>query len=320
MRNIYLTPLDSINEMIRTIPVDSEEETILHLAPGTYYEKVVINRPHLCLTGQSPENTIICFDDYANKKMPDGSSYGTFRSWTMLLDASFVTLENLTISNTSRPRKEVGQAIALYADGDQLHIRNCRLLSLQDTLFTGPLPPTERKPGGFVGPKEFAPRINGRQYYENCYICGNVDFIFGSASAWFTNCHIEAISDSEDCPAYLTAASTPEGQAIGYVFDRCRLTGKGFKPGSVYLGRPWRDFARTVFLNCYMDESIHPAGFHDWNRPEAHQTVLYGEYYCYGPGASRTDRVPFCRELSEEEAAGYDLQLLPHLPDRYFPE
>ena len=77
---------------MKTIPVDSEEETILHLAPGTYYEKVVINRPHLCLTGQSPENTIICFDDYANKKMPDGSSYGTFRSWTMLLDASFVTL------------------------------------------------------------------------------------------------------------------------------------------------------------------------------------------------------------------------------------
>lgn len=314
MKTFHLHPGDSINERLRQIPTDNQEEIHIRLSRGVYREKVVIDRPHLHFFGEDAQKTVITYDDYANAPMPDGSKRGTFRSYTVLLDASFVTMENLTIENTAAPRKKVGQAIALYADGDRLHFKNCRLLGNQDTLFTGPLPPAPKQAGGFTGPKEFAPRQNGRQFYENCYICGDIDFIFGSATAYFLNCHIEAknnlppeeLESPENRPpvcSYLTAASTPEGQRFGYVFDRCRITAKDCPPGSVYLGRPWRIWAKTVFLNCSMDESIHPAGFHDWNKPESHETVFYGEYGCTGPGSAQKGRAPFARRLTAGEAA-----------------
>jgi pectinesterase len=260
--------------------------------------------------------------------MPDGKKRGTFRSYSVFIDAHDVTLRNLTVENASGASVTHGQAIALYADGDRIFVDSCRLLGHQDTLFTGPLPPKELQPDGFIGPKQFAPRINGRQYYKNCYICGDVDFIFGSATAFFEGCTIESLqrissSSADTSPknpiqGYVTAASTPKGQEYGYVFSHCRLISRDCPAASVYLGRPWRDYARTVFLHCALGEHIHPAGFHDWNKENARANVLYAEYENYpapesGENASCLDgncrafpnRADFVCTLDAVEAAHF---------------
>lgn len=305
----------TIAEAISHVPKDNSEPVIIEVAPGTYQEKITLDRPYIQLIGSSADECVITYGDYARDLMPDGSKRGTFRSYTFLLDADHVTLENLTIRNSAFPRSKAGQAVALYADGDELLIKSCRLESYQDTLFTGPLPPAPMQIGGFTGPKEFADRRVGRQYYKDCYICGDVDFIFGSAIAYFENCEIASVF-SEKLPedpegstpiyGYATAASTPEDSPYGYVFDNCRFTSTCPK-ASVYLGRPWRDYAQTVLINCYLDEHIHPEGFHDWNKPEARQTCFYAEYNSTGPGAdnNRGKRADFVHSLSDEEALHY---------------
>ena len=303
----------TITEAISHVPIDNREPVTIVVTPGTYHEKITLDRPYIHLIGSSAEECIITYSDYARDLMPDGSKRGTFRSYTFLLDADHVTLENLTIRNSAFPRSKAGQAVALYADGDNLLIKSCRLESYQDTLFTGPLPPAPMQIGGFTGPKEFAERRVGRHYYKDCYICGDVDFIFGSAIAYFETCEIASVF-SEEPPenpygstpvyGYATAASTPEGSPYGYVFDRCRFTSTCPKQ-SVYLGRPWRDYAQTVLLNCYLGEHIRSEGFHDWNKPEAHKTIYYAEFGSSGPGADNSNRADFVHILSDQEALRY---------------
>ncbi len=315
----------SIHAALQSIPSDNTTPIIIEIAPGTYREKLTIDKPYLTLLGSGAQNsdTVLSYDDYANDTLPNGEKRGTFRSYSVLIDTHDITLRNLTIENASGDSKTHGQAIALYADGDRLLLDHCRLLGHQDTLFTGPLPPKEIKPGGFVGPKQFAPRINGRHYYKDCYICGDIDFIFGSATAYFENCTIESLYrplDGEDqIQGYTTAASTPEGQKYGYVFSHCAFTSAQCPAHSVYLGRPWRDYAKTVLLNCSLGAHIHPAGFHDWNKPAAHATMFYAEYQSTslsGDPSARTpdavfpDRASFCHTLTDAQAAHYAKELV----------
>jgi pectinesterase len=217
----------------------------------------------------------------------------------------------MTIENSAGFGIEVWQAIALYVDGDRNSFYHCRILGSQDTLFTGPLPQAALQTGGFTGPLEYAPRINGRQYYYQCYIRGDIDFIFGSATAYFDECEIYSqqydnepaatMQKDQKIYGYVTAASTPKDQEYGYVFHRCRLTGN-CPPNSVYLGRPWRNYAKTIFIECELGEHIHQEGWHDWNKQEAHSTITYAEYGCYGPGAITMNRAAFSKQLSMEEA------------------
>lgn len=315
MQNIYVTPKDSLAAVLGSLPDRPTAPIHIRLAPGTYHEKLTIDKPYLNFIGESAESTVIAYDDYAKFIMPDGRKRGTFRSYTVLVNTHDISMENITIANLAAPRSKAGQAIALYADGDYLSFRNCRFTGCQDTLFTGPLPPAPYEPGGFTGPKEFAPRVNGRQFYDNCYICGSIDFIFGSATAYFRSCHIEAIGDetigrnADTSPicGYITAASTPEGQTYGYVFEHCRITGKNCPKESFYLGRPWRNHAKTVFLNCTMDSCVHPSGFHDWKKSEAHNTIYYAEYNSLGDGGSCKNRAPFTHILTDNEADAYTI-------------
>lgn len=320
----------SIGSALAQIPANNTTPVIIEIAPGIYHEKLTINKPYITLRGmgESSAHTVISYDDYALDLMEDGSKRGTFRTYTLFIDTHDVTLQHLTIENASGDSATHGQAIALYADGDRLMIDSCRLLGHQDTLFTGPLPEKERQPGGFIGPKQFAPRINGRQYYKNCYICGDIDFIFGSATAYFEHCTIEsllrtktsaqsdALSDTSAFPliqGYVTAASTPKGQAYGYVFSDCRFTSKDCPAGSVYLGRPWRDYAKTILISCELGAHIHPAGFHDWNRENTHDTVYYAEYASF-PATSDyrplSDRADFVQNLNEQQAGYFAKELV----------
>ena len=320
----------SIGSALAQIPANNTTPVIIEIAPGIYHEKLTLNKPYITLRGMSENSsdTVISYDDYALDLMEDGSKRGTFRTYTLFIDTHDVTLQHLTIENASGDSATHGQAIALYADGDRLMVDSCRLLGHQDTLFTGPLPEKERQPGGFIGPKQFAPRINGRQYYKNCYICGDIDFIFGSATAYFEHCTLESllrtktseqsdsVSDTSAFPpiqGYVTAASTPKGQAYGYVFSDCRFISKDCPAGSVYLGRPWRDYAKTILISCELGAHIHPAGFHDWNRENTHETVCYAEYASY-PATSDcrplSDQADFVQNLDEQQAGHFSRKLV----------
>ena len=175
----------SIGEALRSLPADHVSEQILYIHKGLYEEQVTVTVPRVTFVGEDPENTILSCGLYARMVMEGGMKRGTFRSYSCLIDTHDFTARNLTFENSAGKGEDVGQALALYADGDRLFFENCRFLGNQDTLFTGPLPPKEIEPNGFMGPKQHAPRINGRHYYKNCYIEGDIDFIFGSATAYF---------------------------------------------------------------------------------------------------------------------------------------
>ena len=303
------TSCPTLSEAIDRLPPDDGTPAEIHLAPGVYREKVVLARANTALVGASAENTRIVWGDGAYELLSDGSKRGTFRTATLRTDAPHVTLRGLTIQNDAAPREAAGQAIALYADGDNLLCEDCVLLGAQDTLFTAPLPLKEIQKNGFIGPKQFAPRQPQRQTYRRCRIVGDIDFIFGGAAAWFEACDIVNIDGrnvrSAPYVGYATAASTPEGQQFGYVFSRCRFLGEGCPDGSVFIGRPWRDWAKTVLLHCELGAHIAREGFHDWNKSLAREVCFYAEYGSFGPGAApASSRAAFARTLTDEQAAG----------------
>lgn len=266
----------SLQEAISAAPMKTgrdERRWVILVKPGTYRERIYVQRErgNILVRGEDAATTIIAFDLNANLPGPDGKPIGTFRTPTVQVDGDGMTWENLTLANTAGP---VGQALALRADGDRLVFRRCRFLGWQDTILVN----------------------RGRHLFEDCYIEGHVDFIFGAATACFLRCHIHCLRDG-----YITAASTPQGVAHGFVFLDCRITGA---PGvKTFLGRPWRNYARTVFLRTEMSAVVRPAGWDNWSKPEAEQTTFYAEFGSIGDGAPATHRVPWARRISAGDAA-----------------
>jgi pectinesterase len=263
----------TVQSAIMSVPSGSRENpVIIHIAPGTYKELIYIQREKsfFRLIGENPTNTILSFNLYAGITNAEGKPIGTFKTPSTTIDADDFTAENLTFENSAGP---VGQALAIRVDGDRAAFRNCRFLGWQDTILLN----------------------RGRQYFENCYICGHVDFIFGAATAWFEKCEIHCLRDG-----YITAASTPVDTPYGFVFSHCKITGE---PGvKTFLGRPWRIYASTIFMNCEMSDVVRPQGWSDWNKPEAHTTARYAEFDSTGPGADPTHRPAWTRQLDKAEA------------------
>jgi len=248
---------------------------IIHVKPGTYKELIYIQREkcYFKLVGENPTNTTIVFGLYASMTNLDGKPIGTFHTPTATIDADNFTAENITFENSAGP---VGQALAIRVDGDRAVFRNCRFVGWQDTILVN----------------------RGRQYFDDCYICGHVDFIFGAATSWFEHCLI----CSRGAGGYLTAASTPADQAFGYVFSHCRIVGEN-PDTRTYLGRPWRIYASTIYLNTEMSDVVRPVGWFDWKKPETHQTARYAEFNSTGAGADPTHRVAWSKQLTADEAA-----------------
>ena len=289
---------------------DTEQPVTIHVDPGEYRERVEIHRPHVTLVGETADSVRIVGGLGAKMPSEDGTgvdgTLGTFRTYTVLVDADDVRLENLTIVNDAGDGHEVGQAIALYADGDRLVVDACCITGHQDTLFLGPLPPREVKPGGFIGPKQFAPRRVGRQYFRRCRIEGDVDFIFGGARAYFEGCEIRSLNRAMDVNGYVTAASTPEGEPYGFVFHGCSFTApQDVAPDSVYLGRPWREWGQTVLVDCWLGQHIKCEGWWDWNKPAAHERACYAGAILHGPAGDTAGWVPWTHELDAAAAARY---------------
>ncbi len=249
----------TISEALDGIRAYMDYTVTVHIGNGIYKEKIVIPSwlKNVTFEGASADSTVITYNHHANI-----DNMGTFRTYTVKVEGSDILFRNLTIENNA---PELGQAVALHTEGDCLHFVNCRLLGNQDTLFTG--------------------GKDCRLMFEDSYIEGTTDFIFGPATAYFKDCTIHSKKNS-----YITAASTPQDVEIGYVFDSCDLTAA---PGvdKVYLGRPWRPYAHTMFVNCNMGSHIRPEGWHNWNNTENEKTARYGEYGSKGPGAPTSGRV-----------------------------
>lgn len=299
----------TIQEAIDHIPPNSAERVVIRIKNGVYKEKLHLEKSNVSLVGDDPQKTIITYDDYALKTYPNGEPYHTFHSYSLFINADDILVENVTIENSAGPGSLVGQAVAAYVDGDRLRFRNCRFLGHQDTLFTGAIPKDAKYQPAFADRTGLK---HSRQYYENCYLQGDVDFIFGSATVVFNRCEIfscsRMIQDGPDkeVHGWVTAASTPETERFGYVFIDCRLTGNA-PPESVYLGRPWRIYAKVAFINCWMGDHIKPEGWHNWNKPESEQTTVYCEYNSTGPGAAPDRRVKWSKQLTPDQAKDYTI-------------
>jgi polygalacturonase len=269
---------------------------LILVAPGTYREVLTISKPHITLRSANTDasKTIVVNDRSA------GTAGGTLHSATVNVTADDFAAENITFQNdfnATHPQLPQGsQALALLVTGDRAALHNVRLLGNQDTLFTG-----SKQCSG-----EGADRSckASRQYFSNCYIEGNVDFIFGDGKTVFENCEIRSTQHSE---GFVTAqGKSYASEDSGYVFDRCRLTAY---PGvsNVFLGRPWRPYASVVFLNTEMGAQIQPAGWREWHPGETHsiETAFYAERGSTGPGATLSERDPHIHALTQKEAEQY---------------
>lgn len=274
---------------------------------GRYEEKIRIEKDNVTLIGINRQ-TILTYGDGAAKLLPSGEAYGTFRTPSVYIAANNFTARNIVFENSAGPGKLAGQALAIFTNGDKHAYYGCTFLGHQDTIFTAPKPPKKIDGSSFEDEHALAnPPAAYRVYFKNCFVQGDVDFIFGGATAYFDRCEIFSSRRDSDPSGYITAASTPEGQAWGYVFNQCCLT-SDCAPETVYLGRPWRDHAHTAFINCYMGAHIKKEGWHNWNKPEAEKTARYEEFGSTGPGGDTHGRADWSKILTAQEAEKYTVE------------
>ena len=289
----------NISDAIEVCRAFMEYHKVIYVKKGTYKEKLIVNQwlTNIEICGEDRDKTIITWDDHANIQEDispltthlSPRKIGTFRTYTLKIQGSRITLKNITIENNSA---RLGQAVALHTEGDRLTFINCRFLGHQDTIYTG--------------------NAMTRLYFQDCYIEGTTDFIFGPSTAWFENCDIFCKADS-----YITAASTPQDVPYGYIFNNCRIT-TDKQVSKVYLGRPWRDYGYTLFMNCELPSQIRPEGWHQW-RPEAVKTARYMEYNNHGEGAATDKRVTWSRQLTKKEAQKITKEAVFNINDSWNP-
>ena len=250
----------------------------LYIKNGVYNEKIELpaNNTDVTFIGENADSTIITFNDYSGK-----GKHTTFTSYTAKISGNRFRAENITFVNTAGP---VGQALALYVDADKAVFKNCKFLGNQDTIFTGD--------------------ENARQLFAECYIEGTTDFIFGPATAVFKNCTIRCKKDS-----YITAASTAKGKLFGFVFLDCKIITDS-SVTRLFLGRPWRAYAKTVFIRCDLPITIAPGAWDNWGNSENEKTVFYAEYKNTGAGAATNKRVSWSTQLKDKAAQHYNLSTI----------
>ena len=297
----------NISDALEVCRAFMDYHKVIYVKKGTYKEKIIVPQwlQNIEICGEDRDQTIITYDDHANlsmegsfwtvlmkqqlQAMGDRPNLGTFRSFTVRVDANDITFKNITIENNAA---KLGQAVALHTQGDRLLFVNCRFLGNQDTIYTG------------MG--------NTRLYFKDCYIEGTTDFIFGPSVVWFEGCTIHCKADS-----YITAASTPQDSPFGYVFNNCTITAaEGVS--KVYLGRPWRDYGYTLFMNCELPKQIRPEGWHHWEK-KREETARYMEYNNRGEGANTKQRVGWSHQLTKKEAQEVTLQKVFQLNNLWTP-
>ena len=258
----------TVQQAVDSVSDNNSQRVVIEIKAGVYNEQIRVTSGKRFVTfrGEDPRKTVLTYRLSAQEAGNTRLAFSTY------VNANDFRAENVTFENTFG----VGsQAVALFIDADRAAFKNCRFLGWQDTLFVN----------------------GGRQFFKNCYIEGHVDFIFGTAAAVFEDCTIHSKGKG-----YVTAQyrlSNEENN--GFVFLRCRLTGQDTGTG-VYLGRPWRAYARVVFLQCWLDSHIKPEGWDNWRDPSREKTAWFGEYKSRGPGANAKARVGWSKQLTTDEA------------------
>lgn len=265
-----------IQEAIDAMRVYPLAPITLYIKNGVYNEKIELpaNNTDVTFIGESAEKTIIKFNDYSGR-----GKLTTFSSYTAKISGNRFAAMNISFVNDAG---RVGQAVALYVDADKALFLNCRFIGDQDTIF--------------------AAGETSRQLFKDCYIEGTTDFIFGPSTSVFQNCVIK-----EKANSYITAASTTPGKQFGFLFLDSKIIADS-TVSKVFLGRPWRAHAKTVFIRCELPRQIEPAGWHNWGNSANEKTVLYAEYKNTGPGATNAKRSSWTKQLTQNEAAEYTLQ------------
>ena len=266
----------TVQEAFNTIPPNNKKSILIYVKKGVYREKIYLDstRNFVTLEGEDKFTTILIWNDHTGKVSPSGDSINTRTSWSCKIRADNFTARNITFENDAG--FTAGQAVAMESDGDKAIFKNCRFVGNQDILFTN--------------------NEKSRQYYEDCYIEGTTDFIFGSSTVWFQQCHIHSKKNS-----HVTAASTPKEHPFGYVFNDCVLTGDT-SIHSASLGRPWRPYGNVIYMHCYIGPQIRAEGWSNWNTTDYFKTARYSEYNNYGPSADPLRRVSWSKQLTEQEA------------------
>lgn len=251
----------------------------LILPQGVFRQKLEITVEDVTVEGAGADKTTIVYGDYAKMLDEDGREITTFKTQTLAICADGVTLKNLTVSNDAGNPEIKGQEVALYVAADKFTAINCKLISTQDTLFCAPLPDDlVLRYDGFLADKLRFREGTCRQVFQNCTICGTVDFIFGCAAAFFDNCDIVSRNDSRNV-GYVAAPAHSLKQQLGFVFFRCRFTSEaGVNDNSVYIARPWRDFGLCHFIDCSYAKHINTDGFDKWNDTDRDRTARFYEY------------------------------------------
>jgi PelA/Pel-15E family pectate lyase len=263
----------TVQAAIDKVPENNRTRFVITIRPGIYKEQIKIpaSKPFISFIGTDTEKTVLTF------RLSNKEAGSTSAAYAAYIGGHDFYAENITFENSFGTGS---QAIAVLAEADRIVFRHCRFLGWQDTLYAK----------------------NGRQYYENCYIEGHVDFIFGQAAVVFDSCEIHSKGDGYIAAPMRFAADEPSG----FVFYKCRLTSENTKDG-VYLGRPWRDYGRTVFIDTQMDAQVRPEGWNHW-LPEREKTAYFAEYRSTGPGANDTARVKWSHQLTEAEAKKFSVK------------
>ncbi|HET6766383.1 MAG TPA: pectinesterase family protein [Chitinophagaceae bacterium] len=268
---------DDTKEALNAVPANNNNK----VRNGVYKEKILLDstKKFVKLIGEDKFNTILTYSDHTGKVSPSGDTITTRTSWRFKVLADEFTATNITFQNDAG--FTAGEAVAMESCRDKAMFRNCRFTGNQDVLFTN--------------------NDKSRQYYENCYIEGTTDFIFGSSTAWFEKCHIHSKKNS-----HVTAASTPKEKEFGYIFNECILTGDTFLH-NVSLGRPWRPYAHVVYMHCFIGAHIKPEGWSNWNNTDNYKTTRYLEYKNYGPSSDPATRINWAKQWTDEEVKNYTI-------------
>jgi len=267
----------TVSEAISKVPENNKKRFTIFIKKGVYNEQIRIpaNKPYISLIGESAENTKLTFN-ISNKIAGTTSA-----AYAFYVGGHDFHAENLTFENSHNFEKggQGQQAVAVLSEADRLIFKNCKFLGWQDTLYAK----------------------NGRQYFENCYIEGNVDFIFGQATAVFDKCVIHSKGDG-----YITAPMRfAADESSGFVFNKAKLTANNIEKG-VFLGRPWRAFGRTVFLNSEMGAHIFGEGWNNWGKTENEKTAYFAEFNSKGAGAKMSERAKWIHQLTKEESKNFE--------------
>ena len=271
MNILTLSPKDDLQKILDGL----EEPTTIYLKSGTYNQKLEIKNSGVKLIGESRDNTVITYGDYAKKIHADGKEYNTFRTYTLCVTGEGCSIENLTVKNSNTKPEEVGQCVALSVNCKSFYAENVNLISTQDTLFLAPFPDDlVIRYRGFIPNRQLYIEGKALHLFKNCAISGTVDFIFGCSEAYFKDCEIISLHEKRG-EGYIAAPAHPLAEDNAFTFINCDLKAQGAEDNSVYLARPWRDFGKCAFINCRAGKHINSELFDKWNDTERDKSARF---------------------------------------------